>query len=158
MTIFIAADHRGFDLKNKLIEYLQEKNIRVEDMGNYQYDPLDDYPDFAKKVAQAVLQNPKDFLGIVICGSGVGVSIVVNRFKGIRCALGFSPDQVKHAKENDHINVLALASDYFKENGGENGKGLELAKKLVDIFIETQPKMEEKYLRRIKKIDEQSIL
>jgi len=155
MTIFIAADHRGFELKNKLIEYLQEKNIRVEDMGNYQYDPLDDYPDFAKKVAQAVLQNPKDFLGIVICGSGVGVSIVVNRFKGIRGALGFSPDQVKHAKENDHINVLALASDYFKNGNGENGNGLDLVKKIVDTFIETKPKMEEKYLRRIKKIDEE---
>jgi len=154
MTIFIAADHRGFDLKNKIIDYLQEKNIRVEDMGNYQYDPLDDYPDFAKKVAQAVLQNPKDFLGIVICGSGVGVSIVVNRFKGIRCALGFSEEQIKHAKENDHINVLALASDYFKNNQEENDQGLEKAKKLVDVFIETQPKMEEKYLRRIKKIDE----
>jgi ribose 5-phosphate isomerase B len=155
MTIFIAADHRGFELKNKLIEYLQEKNIRVEDMGNYQYDPLDDYPDFAKKVAQAVLQNPKDFLGIVICGSGVGVSIVVNRFKGIRCGLGFSPDQVKHIRENDHINVLALASDYLKNGDGEKGNGLAWAKKLVDTFIETQPKMEEKYLRRIKKIDEE---
>jgi len=154
MTIFIAADHRGFELKNKLIEYLQEKNIRVEDMGNYQYDPEDDYPDFAKKVAQAVLQNPKDFLGIVICGSGVGVSIVVNRFKGIRCALGFYEDQVKHAKENDHINILALASDYFKNENEENGSGLEQAKKLVDIFINTSPKMEEKYLRRIQKIDE----
>jgi ribose 5-phosphate isomerase B len=124
-------------------------------MGNYQYDPLDDYPDFAKKVAQAVLQNPKDFLGIVICGSGVGVSIVVNRFKGIRCALGFSSKQVKHAKENDHINVLALASDYLKNGNGENGNGLDLVKKIVDTFIETKPKMEEKYLRRIKKIDEE---
>jgi ribose 5-phosphate isomerase B len=61
MTIFIGADHRGFELKNKLIEYLQEKNIRVEDLGNYQHDPLDDYPDFAQKVSQAVLQKPKDF-------------------------------------------------------------------------------------------------
>jgi len=154
MTIFIAADHRGFDLKNKLIDYLHEKNIRVEDMGNYQHDPLDDYPDFAKKVAQAVLQNPKDFLGIVICSSGVGVSITVNRFKGIRCALGFAEDQVKHAKENNHINVLALASDYFKDEDEENGWGFEQAKKLVDAFIETPPKMEEKYLRRIKKVDE----
>jgi len=155
MTIFIAADHRGFELKNKIIDYLHEKNIRVEDMGNYQYDPEDDYPNFAKKVAQAVLQNPKDFLGIVICGSGVGVSIVANRFKGIRCALGFSYNQVKHAKENDHINVLALAADYFKDGNEENSSGLEQVKKLVDIFINTQPKMEERYLRRLKKIDEE---
>jgi len=144
MTIFIGADHRGFELKNKLMEYLQEKNIRIEDMGNYQYDPLDDYPDFAKKVAQAVLQNPTNFLGVVICGSGVGVAIAANRFKGIRCALGFEIDQVKHARENDHINVISIPSDYVD---------LEKAKKLIDAFISTQPKMEDKYLRRLKKLD-----
>ncbi len=146
MTIFIGADHRGFDLKNKLIEYLHEKDVRIEDLGNYKYDPLDDYPDFAKKVAQAVLQNPKDFLGIVICGSGVGVCIAANRFHGIRCALGFDGEQTKHAKENDHINVLALASDYLD---------LEKATKIVDIFLISQPKQEEKYQRRIKKLDQE---
>ena len=159
MTIFIAADHRGFELKNQLIEYLHEKNIRIEDLGNYQYEAEDDYPNYAKKVAQAVLQNPKDFLGIVICGSGVGVCIAVNRFKGIRCGLGFEPDQVKHMRENDHVNVLSLASDYLKvekssDDEVNNGPGLEKAKKLVDVFLSTQPKRQEKYLRRIKKLDE----
>lgn len=145
MTIFIGADHRGFELKNKIIEYLQEKEIRIEDLGNYQYDPLDDYPDFARKVAQAVLQNPENFLGIVICGSGVGVAIAVNRFRGIRCGIGFNENQVKHIRENDHINVLALPSDYVD---------FEKAKKLVDAFLSSIPKTEEKYLRRIKKLDE----
>jgi ribose 5-phosphate isomerase B len=145
MTIFIGADHRGFELKNKIIEYLQEKDIRIEDMGNYQYDPLDDFPDFAKKVAQAVLQNPKNYLGIVICGSGVGVAIMANRFKGIRCGIGFEVDQVKHIRENDHINVLALPSDYVD---------FEKAKELIDVFLSSNPKTEEKYLRRIKKLDE----
>lgn len=145
MTIFVGADHRGFDLKNLLIEYLHEKNIRIEDLGNYQLEPEDDFPDYSKKVAQAVLQNPDEFLGIVICGSGVGVCIAVNRFKGIRCGLGFEPDQVRHMRENDHVNVLALAADFLDP---------EAAKKLVDVFIETQPKKEQKYLRRIKKLDE----
>lgn len=145
MTIFIAADHRGFELKNKLIEYVQEKNIRIEDLGNYHYLPEDDYPDFAQKVAEAVLQKPEEFLGIVICGSGVGVCIAVNRFKGIRCGLGFEPDQVKHIREHDHINVLSLASDYINE---------ESAQKLVDAFLAAKPKGEGKYLRRIKKLDE----
>lgn len=144
MTIFIGADHRGFDLKNRLIDYLQEKNIRVEDMGNYDYDPLDDYPDYAKKVAQAVLQNPQMFLGIVICGSGVGVCVAANRFKGIRCAVGFDEHQVKHARENDHANVLSIPSDYIN---------IEKAKALVDNFITTKPKEDEKYLGRIKKLD-----
>ncbi len=145
MTIFVGADHGGFELKNALIEYLHEKNIRIEDLGNYQLDPEDDFPDYAKKVAQAVLQKPEEFLGIVICRSGVGVAIAVNRSKGIRCGLGFEANQVKHMRENDHVNVLALAADFLDP---------ETAKNLVDVFIETQPKKEQKYLRRINKLDE----
>ncbi|MCS6956376.1 MAG: RpiB/LacA/LacB family sugar-phosphate isomerase [Patescibacteria group bacterium] len=145
MTIFIAADHRGLELKNQIIEYLHEKDIRIEDLGAYEYNPEDDYPDFAKKVAQAVLQNPENHLGIVICGSGVGVTICANRFKGIRCALGFDEKQIIHSRENDHINVLALASDYID---------FEKAKVLVDSFFNASCKNEEKYLRRIKKLDE----
>lgn len=145
MTIFIGADHRGFELKNKLIEYLHEKDIRVEDMGNYEYDPQDDFPDYSKKVAQAVLQNPEELLGIVICGSAVGVSISANRYEGIMCALGFDIAQVKSAREHDHINVLAIPSDYVD---------LEKAKQLIHAFIETKPNYDEKYLRRIRKVDE----
>jgi ribose 5-phosphate isomerase B len=144
MTIFIGADHRGFNLKNKLIEYLQEKNIRVEDMGNYVHDPLDDNPDYAQKVAQAVLQHPEHHMGIIICGSGIGVAIAANRYKGIRCALGFDAQQIQHGRENDHINVLALPAEYID---------LETAKKYVDTFMSAQPKMQEKYLRRVEKVD-----
>jgi len=143
MSLFIAADHRGFELKNKLIEYLQDQNIRVEDIGNYEYNPLDDYPDFAQRLARAVLQKP-DSMGIVICGSGVGVCIATNRFKGIRCALSFKNEQVEHGRQNDHINVLAIPSDYID---------IEAAKEMVDIFLKTQPIEEEKYQRRIKKLD-----
>ncbi len=145
MTIFIGADHRGFELKNKLVEYIQEKNIRVEDLGNYRYEPLDDNPDFSKKVAQAVLQNPKEFLGIVICGSGNGVAMTANRFKGVYCGLAFDEGQVKHMREHDHINILALPSDYID---------FEKAKLFVDTFLNTKPLMQEKYIRRLKKTDE----
>jgi ribose 5-phosphate isomerase B len=144
MTIFIATDHGGFELKNKLIEYIQNKNIRVVDIGNYQYDPLDDYPDYAQKLAEAVLQKPDESLGIVICRSGVGVCIATNRNKGIRCALGFEEDQVTHARENDHMNVLALAADFTD---------FERATKLVDAFLSATPKTDEKYIRRIQKLD-----
>jgi len=145
MTIFIAADHRGFELKNKLIEYIQEKNIRVEDLGAYEYSFEDDYPDLAKKVAQAVLQNPKEFLGIGICGSGNGIAVSANRFKGIYCGLAFEEAQVKHMRENDHINMLALPSDYLD---------FEKAQRLVDAFLTTEPLQQEKYLRRLNKIDQ----
>ena len=145
MNIFIGADHRGFELKNKLMEYLQEKNIRIEDMGNYQYDPNDDYPDFARKVAEAILQNPQEYLGIVVCGSGIGVSIMTNRYKGIRCALIFESSQAQHGRENDHVNIISLPSDYLD---------LEKAKQIIDVFLSSSPKNEEKYIRRVRKLDE----
>jgi len=144
MTIFIGADHRGFELKNKLVEYLQNKNIRVEDLGNYEHDPEDDYPDFAQKVAQAVLQNPENFLGIVICGSGIGVCMAANRNKGIYCGLGIGAEQVKHGRQNDHINVLSLAADNVTT---------ELAERMVDAFVTTTPVDNAKYLRRLNKLD-----
>ena len=144
MPVFIATDHRGFELKNRLVEYLQEKNIRVEDFGNYQFDPLDDYPDFAQKVAQAVQQNPQENLGVVICGSAIGVSIAVNRFKQIRCGVALNVEQVQHGRENDHTNILAIASDYVD---------FEMAKKYIDVFMSSHPKQDEKYTRRGKKLD-----
>lgn len=144
MTIFIGADHNGFDLKNKLVEYLQEKNIRVEDMGNYEHDSEDDYPVFAKKVAEAVLQNPKEFKGIAICGSGIGVTVAANRYKGIRAGLCQSEIAAQHGRANDDINVLCLASDYVP---------FEPTKKVVDAFLETDFNPKEKYIRRSRQLD-----
>lgn len=145
MTIFIGADHRGFELKNKLAEYLQEKNIRVEDLGAYEYNAEDDNPDYSQKVAQAVLQKPEEFLGVVICGSGNGVAMAANRFKGIYCGLGFDNHQVQHMREHDHINILALPADYLD---------FEKAKQFVDTFLAAKPKQEEKYIRRLNKTDQ----
>jgi len=145
MNIFIGADHRGFNLKNLIIEYLHEKNIRIEDLGPYELAPLDDAIDYAQKVAQAVLQNPENHLGIVICGSGCAVAMAANRFKGIRAGVAMNFSQAVHLRENDHVNVLALASDYTP---------FEQAQKIVDSFLAASPKTEEKYLRRIKKLDQ----
>ena len=146
MTIFIAADHRGFELKNKLIEYIQDKNIRIEDLGAFEHNPEDDYPDFGQKVAQAILQNPNEFVGIGICGSANGIAVSANRYKGIYCGLALIEDQVKHMRENDHINMLALPADYLD---------FEKAKRLVDIFLNTKPFLQEKYLRRLQKMDQE---
>ena len=144
MTVYIGADHRGYELKNKLLEYLQEKNIRAEDMGNYEYSKEDDYVDYAAKVVQAVLQHPAESRGVVICGSGVGVCIAANRHKGIRCALGFNEKQIQHARQNDNVNVLALPSEYIDS---------EQAKDFLNIFLETQAIVANKYLRRERKLD-----
>lgn len=145
MTLFIGADHRGIELKNAIIEYLHEKNIRIEDLGPYELDPLDDAIDYSQKVSQAVLQNPDNHLGIVICGSGCAVSMAANRIHGVRAGVAMNEDQAKHIRENDLCNVIALAADYTT---------LELACKLIDAFITSTPKTEEKYIRRIKKLDQ----
>lgn len=145
MTIFIGADHRGLELKNAIIEYLHEKNIRIEDLGPYELDPLDDAIDYARKVAQAVLQNPDNYLGITICGSGCAVSMAANRLKGIRAGVAMNPHQSAHLRENDHANILSLAADY---------NSVDEVHRIVDAFIAAKPKMDEKYIRRIKKLDD----
>lgn len=144
MKIFIGADHRGFELKNSLIDFLQSKNIRVEDMGNYQYDKEDDYNDYAKEVAKAVSYD-SEAVGIVICGSGIGVAMQANRFKHVRAALGFNKDQVVHGRVNDHVNVLALPAEYLDT---------QTAEELVSAFLTAEPNQGEKYVRRVKKLDE----
>lgn len=166
MKIFIGADHRGFELKRKLIDWLKSQGRDAEDCGNTRFDPEDDYPDFAKYVATSVIASVSEAIpdeiatssrhggtprndigsvfGIVICGSGIGVCVAVNRYKGIVCALGFDIDQVLHGRENDHVNVLSLPSDYVD---------FEKAKQMVEAFLRATPKTEEKYTRRIKKLD-----
>jgi ribose 5-phosphate isomerase B len=141
--ILIGADHRGFFLKEKIKKYLSEKyKYRLIDVGNYFYDIEDDYPDFAKALAE---KFDKNSLGILICGSGVGVSIVANKFKGIRCGICFDERQAKAAKEEDNINVLALPADFVS---------FQKAKKIINEFLKSKFKRKEKYIRRIKKINQ----
>lgn len=144
MQIFIAADHRGFELKNKLVEYLQSQNIRVEDLGNYEYDRLDDAPIFAEHVAHAIEQNPTEHRGIAICGSGVAMSITLNRYISIRCALALNADHIKSARQHNQINAVALGAEYIT---------IEEAKEIVDTFLSTSALNEPKYLRRIEQMN-----
>jgi len=145
MKIFFGTDHRGFELKEFLKEkLLKESNYDFEDLGNFVYDPEDDYPDFSFKVGEKVRDNPGS-LGILICGSGAGVCFAVNKIKGIRGALALNPEMVKIIKEHDDINVLCLASDFTEKN---------IAWDTVKTFLKTKFKNEEKYLRRIKKVED----
>ncbi|MEI6533065.1 MAG: RpiB/LacA/LacB family sugar-phosphate isomerase [Candidatus Roizmanbacteria bacterium] len=144
MTIFIGSDHGGFELKEQLIEYLQEQNIRVEDVGAHQIDTNDDFPDFAKKVAESVLANLHEHMGILICRSGTGMAITANRFDNIYCGVPLSEEHVKKMREHNHVNILALPADYVD---------LETAKTYVELFLSTSTNNGEKYVRRMKKID-----
>lgn len=143
MIIYIGADHRGFKLKGTLTRFLEESGYTVGDLGNAQYAEGDDYPDFAKLVAQKVGADALNSRGIVICGSGAGVDIVANKFPNVRSALGFNPDQVMEARSADDVNVLALAADFLEEDA---------AKKIVSVWLQTPFSGEERHKRRIEKI------
>lgn len=147
MTIYIGADHRGFEMKNQLIEWLQTLGHDIVDCGNTIYDKDDDWNDYANMVSEKIMTDV-DGIGILLCGSGVGVSMMANRHKGIRAALCFLPDQAEHARVNDHANIICLPSNYVNE---------ESAKSIIDVFIKSQPSLEEKYLRRKMKLDSISL-
>ncbi len=124
MKIAIAADHGGFELKGVLIEYLKEKGYEMVNLGTDSADSVD-YSDYAEKCADAVLNTDVDF-GIVVCGTGIGISIAANKIDGIRCALVHSPETAALAKQHNNANIISL--------GGRTTSD-ELAKKIVDSFI-----------------------
>lgn len=138
--IYLGADHRGWELKAKIAKWLQGRGYEFEDVGAYDYDPNDDYVDYAIRVGEKVASKSR---GIVICGSGVGVDIAANKIKGVRCGLGLAVDQIHAARKDDNINILALAADNTSE---------EQALKMVEKFLETDFVESERYLRRIEKI------
>lgn len=144
MNIYIGADHRGFKLKGDLIDLFRKSGTELVDLGNTVYDKNDDYPDFARRVAEKV-STEQGSRGIVICGSGIGVDIVANKVAGARCCLGLNPEQVEHGVTRDNINVLSLASDYTT---------LEKAKELVNSLINNNFQNEERDQRRQQKIQE----
>jgi ribose 5-phosphate isomerase B len=141
--LYLGADHRGYKLKEEIMEFLDERGIAFEDLGAYELDPDDDHPVFAHKVSEAVAKNLQEHKGILICGSGVGISVAANKEKGIICGLFFSEQQAKDATEHDHVNVAALSADFTD---------VEEAKKIVGVFLKTDHLKEERYLRRNKQI------
>lgn len=124
MKIAIASDHGGFELKGELKAYLEGENNIVTDLGTYDEESCD-YPDYAEKCAASVLNGGADF-GIVVCGTGIGISIAANKIKGIRCALCYSPETAALAKEHNNANMIAL--------GGRTVSFTE-AEKIVDAYI-----------------------
>lgn len=143
MTIYLGADHGGFNLKERLKGVLKDQGYDVVDMGATARVVDDDYPDYAAPVAQKVSQDPSGSRGVVICRSGFGVDIVANKFDGVRAALASSPDHIYQGRHDDDVNVLAIAADFMDE---------ETAEKTLKVFLTTPFAKEEKYSRRLKKI------
>ncbi len=145
MLIYIGADHRGFQLKETLKKYLKDQGYEVLDVGNDKYNENDDYPDFAKLTAQAVGQDPWNRRGILICGSGVGVDIVANKFKGVRSALINNPNQAYLSRHDDDANILSLAAEFTDK---------EIAEQILKTWLTTPFSGEEHHKRRLDKIGE----
>lgn len=113
--IYLGADHAGFKLKEEIITYLKENGKEVEDLGAFEFNPDDDYPDFIRLVAKAVAQDPERNQGIVLGGSGQGEAMIANRTKGIRAAVyyGGPLDIVKLSRQHNNANVLALGARFL---------------------------------------------
>ena len=140
--IAIGSDHGGFQLKQEIISFLESSNIEYKDYGCYDESSCD-YPDFAKKVCNAIV-NKECEKGILICGTGIGISITANKVKGIRAALCHDCFSAKATREHNDANVLAL---------GGRIVGQELAKMIVDTFLSTDFSNDERHIRRINKIE-----
>lgn len=143
MKIAIGSDHGGFELKQEIIKHLEALGYEYRDFGCYDTSACD-YPEYGRAVAQAVAQKSYDF-GIVICGTGVGISITANKVKGIRCALCTDCFTAAATREHNDANMLAL---------GGRVVGAGLALKIVDTFLETAFSGDERHIRRIQKIEE----
>lgn len=111
MKIFIGADHNGFEFKSKLAAYLHKTGYEVVDEGGVTLDPADDFPQFAGKVVQAIKSDKDDQArGILICGSGQGMCMAANRYKGIRAALAWDQEEARSVRNDDDSNVLCLSA------------------------------------------------
>ncbi len=141
--IAIASDHGGFALKQEIINYLKAQNLAFKDFGCYTEDAVD-YPDYAKTVAHAVL-NGECEKGILICGTGIGISISANRIKGIRCALCHDVFSAEATRLHNDANIIALGGRVI---------GPSHAIKVVDTFLNTAFSNDERHARRICKIED----
>ena len=144
MKIFLAADHAGFELKEKIKKYLLDKNYETEDCGAFEFKSDDDYPDFVEKAALKAVQNNHSF-AIVFGKSGTGEAIVANKINGIRAVVGLNTEIIKLAREHNNANVLSLGSSFADTKK---------AKGLIELFLNTPFLNEERHIRRIKKITE----
>jgi ribose 5-phosphate isomerase B len=143
MKLGIAADHGGFEAKQKLVTFLQTmNNISLTDYGADTYDAKDDYPDFAAKIAYAVASGEVE-RGIAICGSGVGASIAANKVKGVRAALICDTYSARQGVEHDDMNIICFGARVFGE---------ELIKEMTKAFLGAQFSGEERHVRRLNKV------
>jgi len=161
MKIFLASDHAGFELKEAIKTYLDEKGYEIEDKGAYFLDKNDDYPDYISKAAEEVSRKPESSKAVIFGGSGQAEAMVANKFPSIRCALFYSAaapfqaadvtgresddpfEMIRLTREHNDANVLSIGARFVKE---------EDAKKAVNVWLSTEFSGEGRHIRRIEKI------
>lgn len=153
MKIFVGSDHAGFGLKSHLITFLQELGYEVVDKGAFEYNELDDYPDFVAPVAREVAKHPNEDRGVIFGGSGQGEAMCANRFKHVRAAVYYGnresivdePESIlKRTRQHNDANILSLGARYIT---------LDEMKEAVKEWLETPFSTDEKHARRINKMD-----
>jgi ribose 5-phosphate isomerase B len=143
VPVYIGSDHAGFDAKNELKSFLEENKFDITDLGCFSTDSVD-YPDIAREVAEKILETKGSF-GILICGTGIGMSMAANKLKGIRAAVVGSEELAEMTRRHNDANVLAMGSRII---------GLEDMKKIALKFLKTDfEKEEERHVRRVEKIE-----
>jgi ribose 5-phosphate isomerase B len=142
MKIALGADHAGFELKTALAKEIADAGYEVLDVGAHTCDPLDDYPDFAHLVGQAIVSGQAE-RGVVVCGSGIGACIAANKIKGIRA--GICPDtySAHQGVEHDDMNVLVLGSRVM---------GIEVVREVLHSYLGAKFSGEERHVRRLNKV------
>jgi ribose 5-phosphate isomerase B len=143
MRIYLGSDHAGYQLKEKLQDYLGSKEYEVVDLGTFSESSID-YPDIAHEVSDKVSENPGSF-GVLVCGTGIGMSMAANTVPGVRAAVCTSEDMAEMTRRHNNANIACLGSRLIEGD---------LAKKIVDKFLATDFEAhEERHVKRVDKIE-----
>jgi ribose 5-phosphate isomerase B len=148
MKIYLASDHAGWELKEKIKKYLEDLKYEIKDFGAFKFEPEDDYPNFVHKAAEAVANDPERSRGIILGGAGQGEAVIANRFKNIRAVVCDDKEnleaKIKVWREHSNSNVLSFGARFIDEDS---------ALKAVKLWLETPFTNEPRHLRRLEKID-----
>ena len=145
MKIYVGTDHNGYHLKTQLVEYLKKAGYEVVDDGDSKLDPNDDFPVFAQKVVMDLLaSDDKDARGILLCGSGQGMCMAANRFKGVRAALLYDRESARSSRNDDDSNIACLPANVMNK---------EDASVIIETWLNTPFARATRFIRRIKEMD-----
>jgi len=149
MKVYLGSDHNGFHLKEKIFAYLAKRGIEVEDVGNEELDPRDDFPQFAQMAALKVIgDDDKDPRAILICGGGQGMAMAANRFKGIRASVIWDAEEARITRNDNDSNVLALPSRVLESEDDQ------VWQDIIDTWLHTPFAAAARYKRRNAELDE----